>query len=130
MTALIDRAVHKMRAGADRLEVWGDPKTVRDLLYVDDQIEAILAADDKFSNTIINCTANQPVTIGEVVEAIHGVLGWEAEIYYPPESYRGAAIKSLDSSKFLSATIWNPRVDLRTGIAAVLAADYEIGDTP
>ena len=124
MTALIDRAVREQRAGGRRFTVWGDPATVRELLYVDDQIEAILSADAAFSNTILNCGANQPITIGEVADAICKALGWEAAIYSPPDSFRGASFKVLDSAQFLSATGWVPRVDLESGIRATLAADY------
>ena len=126
MTALIDRAVKESRSGSARFTVWGDPSTVRDLLYVDDQIEAVLAADAHFSNTLLDCTSNQPVTIGEVAGAILEVLNWEAEIHYPPNSYRGAAFKSLDSSRFLAATEWQPRIDLQVGIGRVLETEHQM----
>ena len=49
MTAMIDRAVTEKRAGKEELTVWGAPDTVRDLLYVDDQIAAVLAAERQFA---------------------------------------------------------------------------------
>ncbi|MBI1209624.1 MAG: NAD-dependent epimerase/dehydratase family protein [Azospirillum sp.] len=127
MAAMIDRAVREQRAGGEEFTVWGDPDTVRDLLYVDDQIEAILAADRAFSNQIINCTPNQPVRIGAVAEAIVAALGWSARVVYPPGTFRGAAIKSIDSTCFLAATGWRPRFDLAAGIGLVLKSDYGIG---
>ncbi len=47
-------------AGAAQFEVWGNPQTIREVLYVDDQIDAILAADRAFDNEILNCGANTP----------------------------------------------------------------------
>lgn len=124
MTAMIDRAVREKRAGNTTFTVWGDPETVRDLLYVDDQIEAVLAADDAFSNTLVNCSSNQPVTIGKAAEAILAAMNWDAEIVFPQGTFRGAARKTIDSSRFLETTRWSPKIDLKTGIRKVLSSDY------
>jgi GDP-L-fucose synthase len=126
MSALLARAVAAWRAGEPTFEVWGSPDNVRDLLYVDDQIAAILAADRSFSDTILNVAANQPVSIGTAARAICDCLGWPAEIVHPPGSFNGAAFKSIDSSRFLGATGWQPRFGLADGIKAVLASDYGI----
>jgi GDP-L-fucose synthase len=124
MTAMIDRAVSEKRAGKTEFTVWGAADTVRDLLYVDDQIEAVLAAEGRFSNQMINVTSNQPVSIGQAAEAILEALDWPVNIVYPPGTFRGTARKTLDSSRFLGATDWHPRVDLRSGVRRVLASDY------
>jgi len=126
MGALIDRAVREKSLGGARLEVWGNAETTRDLLYVDDQIEAVLAANAIFSNTVINVGANDPVTIGRVARAVVQALCWDAEIIYPEGMFVGAAFKSIDSSRFLEATGWRPQVDLVTGIRTVLAAEYNV----
>ena len=89
MTGMIDRAVKEMRTGAGLFTVWGEPETVRDLLYVDDQIEAILAANSAFENRMLNCTSGAPVTIDQCARAIREALGWQAEISYPAGTFRG-----------------------------------------
>lgn len=127
MGGMIDRAVREMREGRSEFTVWGHPATVRDLLYVDDQIEAILAADRHFSNRLLNCTGNVPVSIGEAADAVMKALGWDARITYPPGTFRGAAYKSLDSTVFLEATGWRPKVSLAEGIRQVLVANYGLG---
>lgn len=120
MTAMIGRARREKDAGATAFTVWGDPGTVRDLLYVDDQIEAMLAADAAFTNERLNCSGNAPVTVDACAHAILGALRWPAEIVYPPDTFRGAHFKTLDATRFLGRTGWRPRVDLADGIAAVL----------
>lgn len=126
MGGMIERAVREMRAGARRFTVWGSPDTVRDLLYVDDQIEAILAADRAFENRMLNCSANRPVTIGAAAEAIREALDWSAEVVYTDASFRGVSYKTLDASCFLAATGWRPQVDLAEGVHRVLSADYDL----
>ena len=78
--ALLDRAVREKAAGAEQFEVWGNLQTVREVLYVDDQIDAVLAADRAFDNEILNCAANTPVTVEAVARApwyawLGGLLG-------------------------------------------------------
>ena len=112
MAALIARAAATRASGADSFAVWGSPDTVRDLLYVSDQIDAVIAADAAFEDTIVHCTANAPVTIGACAKAIMRALDWDARIVHPPDSFQGAGYKSLDSSRFLAKTGWQPRVPL------------------
>jgi nucleoside-diphosphate-sugar epimerase len=130
MAAMIDRAVRSKQAGAPAFEVWGNTDTVRDLLHVSDQIDAILAADAAFQNTVVNCTANAPVTIGTCARTILRTLDWDAPIVHPPGSFQGTGYKSLDSSRFLNATGWQPRFTLEQGVADVLAADYQEALSP
>jgi GDP-L-fucose synthase len=124
MGGMIDRAVREKAAGRKAFTVWGHLATVRDLLYVDDQIAAILSADHHFTNELVNCTSNRPVTIGEAAEAVLAALEWPVPIETPPGSFQGAGYKSLDSSRFLAATGWKPAVDLKTGVQTILRLDY------
>jgi GDP-L-fucose synthase len=110
------RAIREQQEGRSSFTVWGSPDTIRECLYVDDQIEAVLAADARFENTILNCGANTPVSIGEVAQAILRALDWEAEIVYPEDTFRGTPMKVLDSRRFLDATGWGPRIGLEEGL--------------
>jgi GDP-L-fucose synthase len=118
-----------MRAGMNEFTVWGRPDTVRDLLYVDDQLDAILAADAVFENSLVNCNSNQPVTIGKAAEAILAALGWNARIVYPAGTFKGTSYKTIDATRFLQATGWKPRVDLVDGVRAVIEKDYGAATT-
>jgi GDP-L-fucose synthase len=124
MTGMIDRAFREKQEGKSQFTVWGEPGTVRDLLYIDDQIEAILAADAVFDNRILNCASGAPVTIDEAARAVREALGWKAEITYPAGTFKGASYKSLDASIFLKGTGWRPRTGLVEGVREVLAKDY------
>lgn len=110
------RALQAQKAGADHYAVWGDPATVREVLHVTDQLEAIFAADAQFENRILNCGANQPITVGETARAILDVLGWKTRIEYPPDTFKGTSRKTLDSAVFLNATGWRPRIGLAQGL--------------
>ena len=123
MAALIARAKVSKARGDTELEVWGNPDTVRDLLYVEDQIEAIIAADQGFDNCILNVTSNAPVTIGQCAREILHALDWTAKIVSPTDSFQGAGFKSLDSSRFLAATGWAPRFSIERGVRALITSE-------
>ncbi len=114
------RAIDEQRAGKSEFSVWGSPGTVRECLYVEDQIEAILAADAAFENRILNCAANQPVTIGETAEATLQALNWKIPIVYPSETFTGTSHKVLDSGIFLKKTGWTPRFHLSEGLSLLI----------
>ena len=126
MTGMIDRAVREQREGKREFTVWGSPDTMRDLLYVDDQIEAMLAADATFENERLNCSTNAPVTIDSCAHAIRDALSWDANIVYQEGSFKGADFKSLDASRFLSGTGFSPKVSVLDGLNRVLREDYAV----
>jgi GDP-L-fucose synthase len=123
---MIDRAVREQREGKREFTVWGDPGAVRDLLYVSDQVEAMLAADRVLENCLVNCSATRPVAVGEVAHEIVAALDWNAEIVNPPGTFKGAHYKALDATRFLAATGWTPRVGLAEGIGETLRQDYRL----
>jgi GDP-L-fucose synthase len=126
MGAMIDRAVREKRENATAFTVWGNPGTVRELVYVEDQIEAILAADQAFENELLNTAANMPVTVSDVAKAVLEGLDWSASIYTPPDSFQGAGYKVLNSSRFLERTGWAPRISLVDGVRRLLTAEYTV----
>lgn len=123
MGAMIRRAREEKAAGAEAFTVWGRPDVVRELLYVGDQIEALVAASAAFENRVLNCAANAPITIDEAAHAILAALSWPAPVIYPEGTFVSTARKVLDSSDFLQRTGWRPRWDLQRGIAEVLSAE-------
>lgn len=120
--AMLGRAVREKAQGASRFTVWGRPDVVRELLYVEDQIEALMAARGVFENRVLNCAANAPISIGESAEAIRATLKWDVPIEYPEGTFVSTPRKVLDSSVFLERTGWSPQWSLPAGIEATQGA--------
>lgn len=123
--AMMERGAAEKIARGKSFEVWGDSSAVREVLYVDDQIDAILAADQHFENCHLNTAAEQPVTVRQVAEAVLEALDWDAELITASNSFAGANYKVLDSSKFLSRTAWQPKINLAEGLRALAAQEYQ-----
>jgi GDP-L-fucose synthase len=122
--AMMERGAAAKLAGETEFPVWGDPATIREVLYVDDQIDAILAADAAFENRLLNCAAGVAVSVGEVAEAVLAALNWKAKLVLSPGSFKGANFKLLDSSPFLETTGWKPAWSLEQGLRKLAELEY------
>ncbi len=112
-----------VRDSLDRGEVviYGSPDRVKDLLYVDDAVEALLAAGRaaQCPDPVFN-VGGRPCRVGELVDSVRRHLpGVRVEIREFPEAVRrldtGDAV--LNSEKFRAATAWSPRVSVDEGIS-------------
>lgn len=122
--AMLERASADKLAGKSEFPVWGDPGAVREVLYVDDQIDAILAADAAFENRLLNTAATTPSTVEEVAAAILQALDWRVPLTTQAGSFSGASFKLLDSSAFLDGTGWRPKVSLADGLRRLAELEY------
>lgn len=115
------RAKQERAEGKSAFTVWGDPLTKRELLHVDDQIDAIMAADAAFANEIVlNCTAGTSITISAAAEAILGALNWSVPLHFLPNTFQGTQSKTLNSRRFLDRTGWSPKISLNDGLAELI----------
>jgi nucleoside-diphosphate-sugar epimerase len=101
---------------------------VRDLVYIDDVIDALLAAASlpPASRPIAyNVCSGEPVTIRQIGETVaermhapQSLLRWGELPYRPGEPMRAVG----DNRRFTHATGWRPRVGLEDGIARTLVS--------
>jgi dolichol-phosphate mannosyltransferase len=106
------------------------PDTARDFVYVDDVIDAFLAAADRAEpGAVYNIGSGRQTTLGELVELARD----ELEIAAEPD-WGSAAARDWDTSVWVSdpglareQLGWTPRVGLREGLR--LTADW-LRDSP
>ena len=81
--------------------VWGTGKPVREWLYVDDCVEAMLRAIDlSFTNEPINVGVGKGISVWEMVAAIKKAVGYEGELVLDTTKPDGAPYKVMDATKF------------------------------
>jgi CDP-paratose 2-epimerase len=103
------------------ITIYGDGKQVRDVLYVDDLIRALLLARKN-----IRTLSGQVFNIGGGVEnttSLRELLALIGELHESRPEIKGANWRPgdqryyvTDFSKFHTATGWSPRVQMRNGI--------------
>lgn len=110
----------------ETIEIWGDGAQMRDYTFVDDVVDAFLAAGstEASNGKCINLGGLRPVSHLELIRTLTEVAGtgsWKL-IPFPPE-YKRIDIGDAYSSHALAEQVldWRPRTDLRDGLAKTVA---------
>ena len=104
------------KSGAGSVEVWGTGKAVREFLYVDDAVDAMIFLMNHYSDeAIINIAGAEDVTIATLAERIAGIVGYRGTIRYDHSKPDGMPRKVLDGSR-LTKLGWRPSVPLEEGL--------------
>jgi UDP-glucose 4-epimerase len=110
----------------DQIDVFGDGAQLRDFTYVDDVVEAFLiaGASESANGQVFNVGALEPISLREVTELIIEVAGTGSYrlLPFPPER-KVIDIGSIyvDDRKIRRVLKWQPRVDLREGLARTVS---------
>jgi UDP-glucose 4-epimerase len=103
------------------IQVYGDGSQVRDLVYVDDAVDAFLAAGatDAVNGDVFNVGGAEPVSHRDLVQMLIEIAGsGRMRLVDWPAEKKAIDIGSFysDSSKFRAITGWTPRVGLLEGL--------------
>jgi nucleoside-diphosphate-sugar epimerase len=102
----------------------GNPKAVRDFLYVEDHVNAYLSVldNEKAIGEIFNFCTGRGVSIEQLVDVITNQLGWNCEIHWYTIPQRPLDIKCLVGSyeKANKVLGWAPKWSLEDGISKVI----------
>lgn len=115
--ALIRKTHEAKQSGKEFVEIWGTGKPRREFLHVDDLADACVFLMENYdSNEIINIGLGTDISIGELVNLIKKVVGYEGDVRYNPDMPDGVPRKLLDSSR-MNALGWKPSISLSQGLA-------------
>jgi len=108
------------------ITIWGDGSATRDLLYVDDLVDAIvrvLAHDPGVDGPrVFNVGTGQGTSLRELVGTIGQVMGRVPEVSYASGRATDVSANVLDARRLRECTGWAPRVSLAEGIRRMLDA--------
>jgi GDP-L-fucose synthase len=105
------RKILRGRRHGDTVTLWGDGYQRREVVHVDDFVDALIALTRRHDNDIVNIGAGGDHSIRSFAGAICGLVGYDAEqIVYDEARYVGARSKRLEVDK-LRALLpgWQPR---------------------
>ncbi len=98
----------------------GAPSPVRDLLYVDDHVNAYLSClgNEKAIGGIFNFSTARGVTVSELVDLLASLTGFVGEVVWDTIPRRPLDIDGMigDSSQAEKILGWRPRVSLEEGL--------------
>jgi len=130
LPALVRKMHEAKLRGQDRVAVWGTGTPRREFLHSDDMADAcvmlmnlreeafgeFLRGPNAFPLVNIGCGEDQ--TIAELARTVAGVVGFRGKLEFDRAKPDGTPRKLLDASR-LGRLGWSPKIDLKTGIAAV-----------
>jgi len=115
--ALIRRFHEAKLNGMESVELWGTGKAIREFLYVDDAVDALIFLMERYSEEpMINVAGGEEVSISGLAERIAATVKYRGEIRYDRSKPDGMPRKVLDGSK-LAETGWRPSVPLDEGLS-------------
>ena len=98
--ALIRKCHEAKERGDHYVEVWGDGSPTREFLYVDDAVEGILLASERYnSSSPVNLGSSFEISIKDLVKTIAKLVGFEGEIRFDTSKPNGQPRRKLDVSK-------------------------------
>jgi UDP-glucose 4-epimerase len=115
----------RLAVQGNEIQVFGDGSQVRDFVYVDDAVEAFLLAamSDRCNGDAYNVGGNEHIAHRDLVKLLVELAeaGSYRFVEWPREK-KAIDIGSFyaDSSRFIEAVGWQPRVALREGLTRTL----------
>jgi len=108
------------------ITIWGDGSVTRDLLYVEDLVDAVVRVLSHDSGAgqprVFNVGTGRGTSLKELVDVIGRVMGRAPEVRYAPGRATDVSANVLDASRLRERTGWEPRVSLAEGIRRMLDA--------
>lgn len=98
--ALIRKFMEAEKNGDKEVVVWGTGKASREFLYVDDAVEGILMATEKYNKSDpVNLGAGFEITIRDLADLIKKLTGFKGKIVWDKTKPDGQPRRMLDVSK-------------------------------
>jgi GDP-L-fucose synthase len=115
--AIIMKIVNAKIGNIPNIIVWGTGKPVREWLFVDDCVEAIMRTFNvKHFAYPVNIGIGSGVSIKELAEMIKRVVGYEGDLVFDVTKQDGAPYKVMDISLCKETFGWAPQTSLHEGI--------------
>lgn len=102
-----------------KIEVW-DPKTVRDLLYIDDMVDAVLAIAASSDAGPLNIGSGRATTVGQLAETVSARFGGGLPIIDLKKAVLGSPALVASNARLVSLG-WSERVGFAAGVERTIA---------
>jgi GDP-L-fucose synthase len=119
--AVIRKCVEAKERGESEIVLWGDGSVSREFLYVEDAVEGILLATEKYNGREpVNLGVNQETTIRDLVHIVVDEVGFKGNVVWDTTKPNGQPRRCLDTSLAESAFGFRPKWSLREGLRVTI----------
>jgi GDP-L-fucose synthase len=119
---VIPALIRKMLESQDAVVLWGDGSPSREFLYVEDCVEGLLLAANRYDGgEPVNLGTGVETTIRELAETVADVTGFTGEITWDTAMPNGQPRRSLDASRAAELFGFRAATQLRDGLERTVA---------
>jgi GDP-L-fucose synthase len=119
---VIPDLIRKMVGATGEVVLWGDGSPTREFLYVDDCVEGLALAAERYDGPEpVNLGTGVETSIRDLAETVADVAGFEGEIVWDTSMPNGQPRRSLDPSRAEELFGFRARTPLREGIERTVA---------
>jgi GDP-L-fucose synthase len=119
---VIPALIRKMTESPEEVVLWGDGSPTREYLYVDDCVEGLILAAERYDGAEpVNLGTGVETSIRETAELVADVVGFDGRIVWDTSMPNGQPRRSLDASRARELFGFEARTPLREGIERTVA---------
>lgn len=120
------RKIIRGKEYGEKVELWGDGYQRREIVYIDDFIEALLKLSAMIDNDIVNVGAGQDYNIRDFAVQICEIVGYDFDkISFDSTKYVGARSKILNVDKLMKILPELNMTSLREGLRKTIEWFYQ-----
>jgi len=98
------------------IDVWGDGNQTRSFMYIDDCIDGTLKIFNSEFSEPFNVGSNEQVSINQMIEIIEEIAKYRPLRNYQLDKPKGVRGRSSDNTKIKEKILWEPTIQLKTGL--------------
>lgn len=104
-------------------DIWGDGSVVRDFVFVDDVVQALIAAASYAGRErVFNVGSGTGMSLHEVIDSLTAIAGEDrVRVRFNPGRAADVPINILDIGRIAAELDWRPRVGWAAGVTATIA---------
>ncbi len=119
---VIPDLIRKMHESPERIVLFGDGSPTREFLYVDDVVEGIALAAERYDGADpVNLGSGEEIAIRDLVELVAELTGFTGEVVWDTEKPNGQPRRRLDVTRAEELFGFRARTDFREGLARTIA---------
>jgi GDP-L-fucose synthase len=119
---VIPDLIRKMVDSPDEIVLWGDGSPTREFLYVDDCVEGLVLAAERYDGAEpVNLGAAKEISIRELAELVADVTGFTGRVEWDTTKPNGQPRRSVDGSRARELFGFEAQTPLREGLERTVA---------
>ena len=119
---VIPALIRKMVEADDEVVLWGDGSPTREFLYVDDCVEGLVLAANRYDGPDpVNLGASKEISIRDLAELVASVTGFAGRITWDTSKPNGQPRRSVDGTRARELFGFEAQTPLREGLERTVA---------